>query len=160
MKPHDASPIDRRRRRLLAAGAGLGVGAMIMVRPAAATPEQLAAVIQSFTGGAQVNRGKVALEVAQLVDNGNAVPVTVRVDSPMSADDHVSAIAIFNEKNPQADVARFTLGPRAGKAEVATRIRLATSQKLTAIARLSDGSFWSHTVDVVVTLAACIEGEG
>jgi sulfur-oxidizing protein SoxY len=77
----------------------------------------------------------------------------------MTATDHVTAIALFNERNPQRDVATFTLGPRAGKAVVATRIRLATSQKLVAVARLSDGTFWSQTVDVVVTLAACIEGE-
>jgi sulfur-oxidizing protein SoxY len=88
------------------------------------------------------------------------VPITVSVDSAMTATDHVAAIAIFNEKNPQRDVARFTLGPRAGRARVSTRIRLATSQKLTAVARMSDGSYWSDTVDVVVTLAACIEGEG
>jgi sulfur-oxidizing protein SoxY len=78
----------------------------------------------------------------------------------MTAADHVSAIAVFNERNPQRDVGTFTLGPRAGKAAVSTRIRLATSQKLVAIARMSNGTFWSHTVDVVVTLAACIEGEG
>ena len=77
----------------------------------------------------------------------------------MSAADHVQAIAIFNERNPQRDVAVFTLGPRAGKAEVATRMRLATSQRLAAVARLSDGSCWQHRVDVVVTLASCIEGE-
>jgi sulfur-oxidizing protein SoxY len=87
------------------------------------------------------------------------VPVRVTVDSPMSAADHVSEIAIYNEKNPQKDVGRFTLGPRAGKADVSTRIRLATSQKLTALARMNDGSVWSDTVDVVVVLAACIEGE-
>jgi len=84
----------------------------------------------------------------------------VRVDSAMSAADHVSAIAIFNEKNPQPDVVRFTLGPRSGKAVVSSRIRLATSQKLTAVARMSDGSFWSGTADVIVVLAACVEGEG
>jgi sulfur-oxidizing protein SoxY len=98
--------------------------------------------------------------VAQLVDNGNSVPLTVRVDSPMTATDHVTAIAIFNERNPQTEVATFTLGARAGKAEVSTRIRMATSQKLTAVARLSDGTFWSSTAGVIVTLAACIEGEG
>jgi sulfur-oxidizing protein SoxY len=77
----------------------------------------------------------------------------------MAAADHVAAIAIFNEKNPQTDVAVFILGPRAGKAEVSTRIRLATSQRLIAVARMNDGSCWSKSVDVIVTLAACIEGE-
>jgi sulfur-oxidizing protein SoxY len=87
------------------------------------------------------------------------VPVTVSVKSPMSAADHVAAIAIFNERNPLPDVARFTLGPRAGRAQVATRMRMATSQTLLAVAKMSDGSYWSHSVDVIVTLAACIEGD-
>ncbi|NEX63096.1 SoxY-related AACIE arm protein [Noviherbaspirillum sp. 17J57-3] len=141
------------RRLVLAAGMSL------LVRPASATPQTLDAAIRAFTGGAQLGAGKVVLDVAPLVDNGNVVPLSVRVDSPMSADNHVTDIAVFNERNPQSDVARFRLGPRAGKAEVSTRIRLATSQKLTAIARFSDGSFQAQTVDVIVTLAACIEGE-
>lgn len=147
--------IDPRRRQLVLAGTALAFAA-----PASATPEQMAASIRTFTGGAVPSAGKVTLDVAQLVDNGNAVPVTVRVASPMNAAHHVTAIAIFNERNPQSDVVKFTLGPRAGKAEVSTRIRMATSQRLTAVARLSDGSFWSGSADVIVTLAACIEGEG
>jgi len=147
-----------KRRQLLARGAALG--AAILVRPVSAAPDELGAAILGWTGGVQPMPGRVRLDIATLVDNGNAVPVTVSVDSPMTAADHVAAIAIFNERNPQRDVARFTLGPRAGRARVSTRIRLATSQKLTAVARLSDGSHWAQTVDVVVTLAACIEGEG
>jgi sulfur-oxidizing protein SoxY len=76
----------------------------------------------------------------------------------MTAADHVREIAVFTEKNPQLDVVRFHLGPANGRAEVATRIRLATSQHVVALARLSDGSVWQHSVDVLVTLAACIEG--
>jgi sulfur-oxidizing protein SoxY len=119
----------------------------------------LAAAVAAYTQGAPVRAGKVKLDVAELVDNGNVVPITVTVESPMTAADHVKAIAVFNEKNPQRDVARFTLGPRAGKASVTTRIRLATSQQLVAVAQMSDGSYWSHTVNVIVTLAACIEGD-
>ena len=92
-----------------------------------------------------------------MVENGNVVPITVLVDSPMTAASHVKAIAVFNEKNQQHEVVKFTLGPRYGKAGVSTRIRLATTQKLVAVAQMSDGTFWSHTVDVIVTLAACIE---
>lgn len=147
-----------RRRLLLQAGAGLA--AHVLVRPASAQDAAaMAAAVSQFAGGQPVRRGRVTLEIATLVDNGNVVPLRVTVDSPMSAADHVSEIAIYNEKNPQKDVGRFTLGPRAGKAEVSTRIRLATSQKLTALARMNDGSVWSDTVDVVVILAACIEGE-
>ena len=146
------------RRRLLALGAG-AFGLLVVRTAPAQQPEELTAAIAGWTGGAAVQAGKVKLEIEKIVDNGNAVPVTVRVDSPMTAAAHVTAVAIFNERNPQRDVARFTLGPRAGKAQVATRIRLATSQKLVAVAKLSDGSYWSDTVSVVVALAACIEGE-
>ena len=145
------------RRRLLVAGAAAPL--LLLVRPAVATPASLTAAINDFTGGATLQTGKVTFEIAELIDNGNAVPVTIRVDSPMSEADHVAGIAIFNERNPLPDVVRFSLTPRAGKAVVSTRIRLATSQKLVAVAGKSDGSYWQQAVDVVVTLAACIEGE-
>ena len=76
----------------------------------------------------------------------------------MLPEDHVRRIAVFNEKNPQPHVATFHLGPRAGRAEVATRIRLADSQRVVAVAEMSDGTYWSDSADVVVTLAACLEG--
>lgn len=135
----------------------LATGLAISVVPAWATPETMAGAIQVFTGGRPAQPGKVRLDIAPLVDNGNTVPVTVTVDQPMDGPNPVTAIALFNEKNPQHDVGVFTLGPRIGRAEVSTRIRLATSQKIVALARLADGSCWSQTVDVVVTLAACIE---
>lgn len=160
MRRHTSLPVTQpalTRRQVLGGAAALGVG--VRMGPAAAASDELAAAVASYTGGAPVLRGKVRLDIAELVDNGNVVPLTVTVDSPMTAGEHVRAIAIFNEKNPQRDVAKFTLGPRAGKAIVSTRIRLATSQQLVAVAHLSDGSFWSHTVNVIVTLAACIEGD-
>ena len=130
---------------------------------AAATADQPAAsyeeAILRFTGGVQPTPGKVKLEVAVLIDNGNTVPVSVTVEHPMTDRDHVRGIALFSERNPQHEVLRVELTPDSGEAAVATRIRLATSQKLMAIARLSDGTFWSHEMDVIVTLAACIEGE-
>nr|WP_298720838.1 SoxY-related AACIE arm protein [uncultured Steroidobacter sp.] len=113
--------------------------------------------IRSFTGGAAVREARVKFEISPLVENGNAVPVTVEVDSPMTAADHVRRIALFNEKNPQADVAVFHLGRRSGRARVATRIRLAASQTVVALAETSDGAFWSAQAKVIVTLAACIE---
>jgi sulfur-oxidizing protein SoxY len=143
------------RREVLAAGAGLA--SVVLVRPARATPEEMDAAVRALVGEAQVRPGKVKLEVPPLVENGNSVPVTVTVDSPMRGQDFVKAIALFNEKNPQPNVARFQLGPRAGRAAVSTRLRLTTTQKLTAIAELSDGTFWSDSADVIVTLAACTE---
>jgi sulfur-oxidizing protein SoxY len=143
------------RRRLLTTTAGLA-GAL-WLRPASANAEELAAAISAFAAGGTVRAGKVHLDIAPLVENGNAVPIKVSVESPMSEADHVKAIAVFNEKNPQRDVVVFHLGPRAGRASVATRIRLATSQQLVAVAQMNDGSCWTHTADVIVTLAACVE---
>jgi sulfur-oxidizing protein SoxY len=85
------------------------------------------------------------------------VPLTVSVESPMTQADHVKKIHVFNEKNPQPQVAVFHLGPRSGRAAASTRIRLADTQKVTAIAEMSDGTFWEASMEVVVTLAACIE---
>ena len=113
--------------------------------------------IREVVGEAPVREGKVKLDVPPLVENGNAVSLTVSVESPMTESEHVKSIHIFNEKNPQANVTTFYLGPRAGRARVSCRIRLADSQKVVAIARLSDDSFWSDSVDVMVTLAACLE---
>jgi sulfur-oxidizing protein SoxY len=145
------------RRHVMMASTGLAV--CILARPALAQPDELAAAVATYAAGKKVTEGKVKFEIADLVDNGNVVPITVTVDSPMTAANHVKAIAVFNEKNPQRDVVKFTLGSRYGKAGVSTRIRLATTQKLVAVAQMSDGTFWSHTVEVIVTLAACIEGE-
>jgi sulfur-oxidizing protein SoxY len=145
------------RRELIARGA-LGMASLLVIRPAGATDETMRGAIREFVGGAQVRPGRIKLDLPPLVENGNAVPLSVSVESPMTADDHVKMIAIFNQKNPQPNVATFHLGPRGGRASVSTRIRLADSQTVTAIAQMSDGSFWSDSADVVVTLAACVEG--
>jgi sulfur-oxidizing protein SoxY len=144
-----------KRRDLI--GAAVGLVGTVLARDALANADELAAAIKQFAGGVPVTEGRVEFDIAPLVENGNTVPITVRVQSAMSESDHVKAIAIFNESNPQRDVANFTLGPRVGRATVATRIRLATSQQLVAVAKMSDGSCWSKTVDTLVTLAACVE---
>lgn len=153
------------RRSLLQWAAG---GACAALAPATAFNQEagaptaeaaaLRAAVLAWTGGQPPRPGRVEIDIAPLVENGNAVPVTVRAPSPMTAADHVLAIAIFNERNPQRDVAVFHFTPASGLAQAATRIRLATSQALVAVARYSDGSVWSREVDVVVTLAACVEG--
>ena len=155
-----AASTNHTRRQVLAQAAAMAAG-LIETRDALAQdlPADLTAAIQTFTQGAVLREGKVVLDIAELIDNGNAVPVRVSVASPMTAGDHVTAIALFNERNPQREVMTVRLGPRVGRAEVATRIRLATSQKLVAVARMSDGSCWARTVEVIVTLAACIESE-
>ena len=139
---------------------GLAGGAAMLavtLRPAEATPTMLASAIRNVVGTATVQTGKVKLEIPPLVENGNTVPMTVSVASPMAPEDHVRSIHVFNEKNPQPNIGNFYLGPQAGRAQVSTRIRLADSQKVVAIARLSDGTCWSASVDVVVTLAAGTE---
>jgi sulfur-oxidizing protein SoxY len=149
-----------RREFLRAAGgaaAGIGFGALVAVEPALATPAAMQDAIGRVVGSARVNPGKVKLELPPLVENGNAVPLAVRVESPMTEAEHVKAIHVFTERNPQPDVVSFHLGPRAGRASVATRIRLADTQTVVAIAELHDGSFWSASAAVVVTLAACLE---
>jgi len=130
---------------------------IVTLRPLEATPAMLNAAIRNLVGEAQVHAGKVKLDIPPLVENGNTVPMTVSVASPMTVEDHVKSIHVFNEKNPQPNVGNYYIGPRAGRAQISTRIRLADSQKVVAIAQLSDGSFWSATADVVVTLAACTD---
>jgi sulfur-oxidizing protein SoxY len=141
--------------RRLVLGGGL---ALLAVSPARATPEAMRAAMQAFARGAEPRPGRVRLEMPTLVENGNAVPTTVIVDSPMTAADHVVEIALFNERNPLPDIARFTLGPRCGQAWVSTRIRLGDTQSVHALARMNDGSVWSASAELIVTLPACIEG--
>jgi len=133
------------------------VPVVVTVRPLQATPAMLSSAIRNVVGEAAVRTGKVKLEIPPLVENGNTVPMTVSVTSPMTDNDYVKSIHVFNEKNPQPNIGNFYIGPSAGRAQVSTRIRLADSQKVVAIARLSDDTFWSASVDVVVTLAACTE---
>jgi sulfur-oxidizing protein SoxY len=141
-----------RRDALILAAAGA-----VLPTPSLAVPGQMEAAIRKVTGDAKVQKGKVTLDLPPLVENGNSVPMTVTVASPMTAESRVKAIHVFNEKNPQANVISVVLGPRAGKASISTRIRLADTQKIIAIAEMSDGTYWSDTQDVVVTLAACLE---
>lgn len=146
------------RRKLLQATGGAAL--LLQWRPVAAVSatDSLQTVVTRWAAGRPVRAGRINFDIAPLVENGNVVPISITVDSPMTAADHVQEIAVFNERNPQRDVVRFTLGPANGRAQVETRIRLATSQQLVALARLSDGSQWAQYVDVLVTLAACVEG--
>jgi sulfur-oxidizing protein SoxY len=148
-----------RRSFLSLAGSAAVAGAVpvITLRPLEATPAMLASAIRNVVGEAPVRTGKIKLDIPPLVENGNTVPMTVRVESPMTANEYVKSIHVFNEKNPQPNIGNFYIGPSAGRAQISTRIRLADTQKVVAIARLSDDSFWSASVDIVVTLAACTE---
>jgi sulfur-oxidizing protein SoxY len=154
-----AHPGRRQSLRLIAVGVASGVaGASGGWCPEAhATPADMQAAIAAFSRGQTLQLGGVRLLVPELVENGNSVPVGVSVDSPMTERDHVRRIALFSEKNPQTQIAVFHLGPRSGRADVSTRIRLADSQRLVAIVEMADGRFFQTAVEVIVTLAACIE---
>ncbi|HSB48529.1 MAG TPA: SoxY-related AACIE arm protein [Burkholderiales bacterium] len=147
------------RREFLVAASGLvgGVGLGTLPGESRATPASMAEAVRKVVGAAPVREGRVKLNVPPLIDNGNAVPLSVAVESPMTAADHVTAIHVFAERNPLPNILSVHLGPRSGRARVATRVRLADTQNVLAIAQLSDGSFWSDRVHVVVTLSACLE---
>jgi sulfur-oxidizing protein SoxY len=148
------------RRSFLACSAwlGAGVAALSLVpTPLRAMPQAMQELIRKIVGEVPVQSGKMRLDVPSLVENGNAVPLTVTIESPMTEADHVTAIHVVNEKNPQPHVISVMLGPRAGHAKLSTRIKLADSQRVTALAEMSDGSFWTASADVIVTLAACVE---
>ena len=145
-----------RRQFILAAAGGLALPPALR-RAAEASPETAAAAIKAILGEARLHQGRVALDMPPIAENGNSVPLTVSVDSPMTAAEHVRSIHIFAQENPLPNVAHFALGPRTGKAQVSTRMRLFTSQTIVAVAALSDGSFWSGSAEVIITLAACIE---
>jgi sulfur-oxidizing protein SoxY len=155
------------RRQVLAAAGTIAGGLSLPAFPAAtaraqiapiqANPAALALAIQKVTRGAEIKQGKVKLEVPPLSENGNSVTMSVTVDSAMTPDDYVKAIHVFAEKNPQPNVISAQLGPRAGRPAIQTRIRLADSQDIVAIAELSDGTFWQATGNVIITLGACLE---
>ena len=142
-------------RRSFIAGAALV--SVLPLASARATPEAMRAAIKEVVGDKTVREGRVTLDVPPLIENGNAVPLTVSVESPMSEADHIKAIHVFNEKNPQPHVFDARLSPKNGKAAIATRIKLGDSQKIVAIAETSKGEFFSASADVIVTLAACLE---
>src|SRR5260370_26992070 len=122
---------------------GIALAAAAATPSSRATPATMQAAIKQVVGAAPLRKGKVVIDVPPLVENGNSVPLSVSVDSPMTATDYVKSIHVFNEKNPQPNVIGVHLGPRAGKAALATRIKLADVQKVVAVAQLSDGSCWA-----------------
>ena len=146
-----------KRRTFIASSAAVMATVVVRPVPALAQRSVLTTLVNQYAAGGAVREGRVKFDIAPLVDNGNTVPIEITVDSPMTQAQHVVGIAVFNEKNPQNDVAQFTLTPLSGRARVATRMRLAVTQQLVAVAKMNDGSCWTHTVDVLVTVSSCIE---
>jgi sulfur-oxidizing protein SoxY len=148
-----ATPKIVSRRRLLQAGGAALV--LLHVRPALATPENMAAAVKHAYGNRRIMPGRVKIDIPQIAENGNVVPITIAVDSPMTPDDHVKQIHLFSEHNPLPDIVEFELGPHNGKARVSTRIRLAKSQNVLVIAALNDDTLWSAQAIVEVTVSGC-----
>jgi len=154
---------DRTRFRPISRRTAIAGGLALAVLPAAtqtvlADADDLAAAMTEALGrDYKLNEGRVKVRVPELAENGNVVPLRIQVESPMTSADHVKTIFVFSEKNPIANVARFHLGPRAGQARVQTNIRLAATQHITVVARMSGGELWSTTAKVIVTQGACID---
>lgn len=150
-----------KRREFIAAAASLALAPQVRAQSPSDNPvapiDPQDPDVQAATKGAPIRTGKVKLELPPLADNGNSVSMRLTVDSPMTAQDHVRVVHLFSERNPVRHMAAFYLGPRAGRAEIVSRIRLAGSQKIVALAELSDGSFWAGSASVVVTLSACLD---
>ena len=146
-----------RRRRFVADLLAVCAWPFTTARAAETPGDSVEAMVLKITGGARVETGRVKLELPLLADNGNSVSLKVSVDSPMTPENHVKSIHLYGPRNPRPNIANFYLGPRAGRAQVSTRVRLGGSQRVLAVAALSDGTFWSATADVVVTLSACYD---
>ena len=123
--------------------------------PAIATPENLTEAIKRAFGSQHIQPGRVKIEIPQIAENGNVVPVTITVESPMTADDYVKRIHLFSEHNPLPDIVEFDLGPDNGIARVSTRIRLAKSQNVVVVAALNDDTLWSAQALIEVPVSGC-----
>jgi sulfur-oxidizing protein SoxY len=136
--------------RLAAGSAALAATGM----PAHGAADATAAVA-AFTGGRTPEAGLITLDLASSVEDGNSVPLSVSVESPMRSDDYVAEILVVADANPWPRVASFQLSPMAGKAAFSTRIRLADSQTVTVLAKMSDGRVFAAKQHVDVTIGAC-----
>lgn len=146
-------PADR--RRFLISCSAL---ALVPALGRAQQNPQREALLREVARGAPVRVGRVVVDTPSLADNGHSVPMRIAVESPMTVADHVRRITILAERNPRPVVASYALGPHSGRAEIATRIRVADIQDIIAVAELSDGSFWMGSAHVIVTELACLEG--
>jgi sulfur-oxidizing protein SoxY len=135
------------------AGVALGIGGR--ARPAFATPEAALDFLKKATPGGEPKEGRITLKAPEIAENGNTVPITITVESPMTDQDHVKRIAVVAEANPSPGVATFDISPANGKAQVEFRIRLAQTQKVVAVAQMSDGSLWQAAHEIKVTIGGC-----
>jgi sulfur-oxidizing protein SoxY len=123
--------------------------------PACAAAKEAADQISGFTGGKTAENGKISIELPEIAENGNTVPLSVSVDAPMAADNYVSEILIVADGNPNPGVATFHFSPLSGKAEASTRVRLATTQNIIVVAKTSKDEFFTSRKLVKVTIGGC-----
>ena len=142
------------RREMLALGAGMA-GVVSFGAPQALAKNDSEEVIKKFTGGKTPTQGKIKLDLPEIAENGNTVPMTVTVDSPMTEQSHVTDVLIVANENPRSGVATFHFSPASGVAEANTRIRLSATQDVIAVARMNDGSFYMASKQVKVTIGGC-----
>ncbi|MEI6549909.1 MAG: thiosulfate oxidation carrier protein SoxY [Betaproteobacteria bacterium] len=114
-------------------------------------------MVQPIVKGAKLVKRDLQIEAPILADNGSLVPIQIKVQSPMSALDHVTHIYLLSQRNPVVQMAMFQLGPWNGRADVSTRIRLAGTQEVVALARLSNGEFRYKQMEIIVTESACVD---
>ena len=155
MKQADLETIALSRRTLFGVAAGSACSLLVPMS-AAALPDSMKQAITTAFGNAPIQEGRVSVTMPPIAENGYTVPVDIDVESPMSDDDYVKRISLFSERNPIPTIVHFHLGPQSGRARVATRVRLAGTQTLTAIAEMQDGTLWSGSARTLVTLAACV----
>ena len=144
-----------RREAIAVTAAGLALAGHSPAWAQAATANDHAELIKKFTGGKIATAAKVSLDLPDIAENGNTVPVTIKVDSPMAADDYVESVLVVADGNPRGGVATLRFSPSSGVAEVNTRIRLAQTQTVTAIAKTSKGEFFTASRQVKVTIGGC-----
>ncbi|MBN9600391.1 MAG: thiosulfate oxidation carrier protein SoxY [Afipia sp.] len=144
-----------RRGVIGAAAQGAAILSLTSVRNAIAATDDTAKYIAEFTGGKAIKTGRVNLSIPELAENGNMVPVSVVVDSPMTKDAYVKSVLLAADGNPMPSLITFNFSPMSGKAQAAARIRLAQTQNVIAIAAMSDGSFFTDRKTVKVTIGGC-----
>jgi sulfur-oxidizing protein SoxY len=142
------------RRQAIMVGAGATGAAVLGVSPALAKNDADEA-IKTFTGGKTPTQGKVKLDLPEIAENGNTVPMTVSVESPMTEASHVTDVLVIANENPRSGVVTFHFSPASGVAEANTRIRLAATQDVIAVAKMNDGSFYMASKQVKVTIGGC-----
>jgi sulfur-oxidizing protein SoxY len=141
--------------RLTGAGAAAFVAASLLPRLAAADAKSTAEAIKKIVGDKTPQKGRITLELPQIAENGNTVPMAFEVQSPMTEADYVKAVHIFADANPVPYVASVRFSPASGRARAATRMRLAKTQNVIVVAEMSNGSVYMAKTEVKVTIGGC-----